>query len=321
MTAIQHYVPKLLLRNFTSGSKEQLWAYDKWNDRAFRTNIQNVAAESGFYEVKSREGTLSMEQGLTRLETMTAGIVRQIISERSISTLSDNDRDILAGFVAVQISRVPHWRENMLAIDAALRDAVTRWGFDPSEVEGYEFMDAEAAKRVACLNLTEAHELSPHILNKTWLLFETVTEAPFYISDNPVVMQNQTDRGPRGSLGLAVPGIEIYLPIGKTLSLGFYCGSHERKILGMLEQFRRVALRDPAAARKLGAGPLLKWEAAIKKGTPFRSDADNVMNHNSLQVAQSERFVYSASSDFSLVEEMLRTNPELRSGPRPNVAG
>jgi hypothetical protein len=37
---------------------------------------------------------------------------------------------------------------------------------------------------------------------------------------------------------------------------------------------------------------------------------------NSLQVIEAERFLFSADGDFSLAEDMLRTNPELKVGPR-----
>ena len=67
-------------------------------------------------------------------------------------------------------------------------------------------MTTEGAKQAALTSLADSDQYAEHILNKTWLLFETSAETPFYISDNPVTLQNQDEsRGPmRGNLGLAV---------------------------------------------------------------------------------------------------------------------
>ena len=59
-----HYVPRFLLRNFTQGKKPQIFVYDKSNDKQFRTNIKNVAAESGFYDIEVEDGFLTLEPGL-----------------------------------------------------------------------------------------------------------------------------------------------------------------------------------------------------------------------------------------------------------------
>ena len=49
---LQHYVPRFLLKNFAKGKKPQIFVYDKSNDKQFKTNIKNIAAETGFYDIK-----------------------------------------------------------------------------------------------------------------------------------------------------------------------------------------------------------------------------------------------------------------------------
>ena len=61
-------------------------------------------------------------------------------------------------------------------------------------------------------------------------------------------MQNLVEpKGPfRGNLGLAVPGIEIYLPISSTMMLGFFCCSHEAAIRNSVDRMRaRFLLPTP----------------------------------------------------------------------------
>jgi hypothetical protein len=48
--------------------------------------------------------------------------------------------------------------------------------------------------------------------------------------------------------------------------------------------------------------------------------ADNVTRLNSLQVRFSSRFVYSETGDFSLVEQMIRENPQYREGLKPTLS-
>src|SRR4051812_9293680 len=111
MAAVQHYVPQFLLRNFC-GSKFKLWAYDKSTGKSFETNIRNVAGEREFYELDLGEATLSLEAGLSTLEGAAGAVIERIISARSLGVLAEEDRAVLATFVAVQMLRGPNQRES-----------------------------------------------------------------------------------------------------------------------------------------------------------------------------------------------------------------
>lgn len=318
MAAVHHYVPRFLLRNFCSGTKPRLWAYDKSAGKSFETTIQSVAGERDFYEVTVGDFTVSLEEGLSKLESEARTIINRIINARSIGVMSEDDRILLAVFVATQMQRVPHSRENLLALSEGFsRVMKERFGMDTDD---FPAMTPEIAKALSIKSLTEPNQFAEHILNKSWLLFETADSTPFYISDNPVALQNNVEpRGPlRGNLGLAVPGIEIYLPLSSTLTLGFYCCSHEEMIRNGVEKMRRSIVRDPNFPMTFG--PLLDWMRAFRKGTPLTSTADNVLNHNSLQVRQAERYVFSSQPDFELVESMIADDSRFRKGPRPEIA-
>lgn len=59
---------------------------------------------------------------------------------------------------------------------------------------------------------------------------------------------------------------------------------------------------------------------ALQTGEPLRSNPENVEFFNSLQISTAERFVFSSTEDFSIVKEMIQTNPELRHGRRMSEA-
>ena len=318
MPAVQHYVPRFLLRNFCVGEEPCLWVYDKKSDKKFKTSVERIAGERGFYEVTVGDVELSLEEGLSRLESESSKVINRIITTKSIGVLNDEERTTLAVFVAVQMLRVPNHRESMLAIGEGLRRVFgERFGMD---VSGISDMTPDLAKALSLQSLTKPHVYAEHVLNKSWFLFEANSSTPFYVSDNPVALQNDVEpKGPlRGNLGLAVPGIEIYLPISSTLTLGFFCRSHEEMIRSGVERMRRRIVRDPDFP--MDFGPLLVWMRALRKGTPIASTTDNVLNHNSLQVRQAERFVFSSLPNFELVESMIADDPRFRRGPRPEIA-
>jgi hypothetical protein len=151
---------------------------------------------------------------------------------------------------------------------------------------------------------TEAANLAAHFVDKTWVLLRTDRTRPFLIGDNPITLQNQRDSGPRGNLGLAVPGIEIYFPLSPVRALAFWCPSHESVI------------RDAAARR--GSLPEVAQNVltAIDTGRPLASAAENIENFNSLQIRYAERYVFSSVDDFALARDMIAAHPETRTGPR-----
>lgn len=317
MAAIQHYVPQFLLRHFCTGKREKLWAYDKHTGKSFETNIRNVAGERGYYDLDLGDATLSLEAGISKQEGEASAVIDRIIRARSLGVLSENDRVVLATFVAVQMQRGPHTRKHLLAMNEELRRALNdRLGIEDAD---FPELTHEDAKAIAMKSLTEPREFAEHVFSKAWLMFETLPTHPFFIGDNPVSMQNNTEGwGPlRGKIGLAVPGIEIFLPISSTQTLAFLCRSHEAMIRDGVDRMRTTMVRDPGMT--MGFGDFLVWRRAFRTGVALPSKPDNVLNHNSLQVSSAERYVFSSTPDFELVESMIQSNAEFKTGPRPQV--
>lgn len=52
------------------------------------------------------------------------------------------------------------------------------------------------------------------------------------------------------------------------------------------------------------------------KGVPLKVRPENVEHFNSLQIVNAERFVFSCDDNFAMMEDMLRTDPCLKRGPR-----
>jgi Protein of unknown function (DUF4238) len=193
-----------------------------------------------------------------------------------------------------------------------LRNGIVQRGGDPNNVKGFQNLTEEQL-RVENIRMLPAlaRDLAPHFLTKTWMLYGATNKSSFYISDNPIALQNTMNQNPvMGTLGLGVPGIEIYFPLSATLCLGFLCPTIEQLIRG-----------NHARARQMGA-PISfdHWITALDGDQPLRLDADNVTNLNSLQVIYAERYVFSANNDFKLLHEMLDSDERLKGGPRFQTA-
>ena len=308
----QHYVPQFVLRGFASGRSKQLHVFDKADGKSFKTAVRNIACEGGFYDAEIGGVRHSLDPFLSELEERAQGPIRKVLSTRSIRGLPIEERASIAAFVAVQLLRTNAPRRQFKHMNDILRDAITQRGGDPHSVENFEVLDEEEA-RAAHLQLIPglARHLAPHLLHKSWLLYSTPQKHAFYISDNPVTMYNTVNQDPsHGTTGVAVPGIEIYFPLSGTLCLGFLCPSLETWIRD--GQTRADRLGVPLSLHDFITA--LDGNGAL--GLPPKS----VIHQNSLQIINAEQYVFSSNGDFDLVHCMLRTNPELRSGPRYRMA-
>ena len=166
--------------------------------------------------------------------------------------------------------------------------------------------------------LGQVSEFVPFFENKTWMLLKTSKQDPFFISDNPVTLQNKKDFGFYGNLGLRVEGIEIYMPLSNQLSLGIFCPSHEEEITKLHQKFSAIRQKQPEAAALLGdrATYLADLMRGISTGAAISIPHDTVLNLNSLQVRFSSRFVYCTCDCFDLVREMIKTDPRVKFGPQ-----
>jgi hypothetical protein len=302
----QHYVPRFLLRNFSEQDKKQkddkIWAFDKSNSSIFCTNLRNLAAERGFYDIEGDEGLAATESLLSELEDQAARALRKIVEDRGLGKLSSAERQWLSIFCAVQFLRVRNAREKQMFLNDSLKKKIIESGGDVNSVLGFNPMSAKDLKELAVILMWRAaKEFAPHFANKVCLLLETRPSDPFFVSDNPIALHNQNDFGPYGNLGLAVPGIEIYFPITPTLTLTFF----EPSILERLDTLSRDG-KELIIAAQTG-------------GIAHCAD-EHVMFLNSLQVINASRFVMSVTRNFALATRMLAEKPHLRLPPLFEIA-
>jgi hypothetical protein len=287
----QHYVPQFILRNFRSREDDFVWCYDKTNKKVFETNISNIASESYFYDWIKGNPEHSLESKLSEIESETALIISKILKDSTLSTINHEEKQKLSHFISIQLLRTKNQLEKLKDFQDVLK------GFLQMPIDTN--LPVENLKTTFLSMLTEAEDFVPILMDKFWYLLSS--ENTFLISDNPVGFQNiynQTQT--RGTLGFKSKGIEIYLPLSKNIVLCLFCRD----------------VYDKTKYHASDDSTINDFLRQLNSEVPVKCNSGNIENINSLQVLSSERFIFSSSNDFWLVEDMLKNNPELKDGPR-----
>lgn len=323
----QHYVPQFLLKNFAF-KKGQVNVFDKKTERSFPSNTKNIASENGFYNFTLKDGSeYTWEVALSKLEDKASIIVKQIIEEKSIKSLSEEQRLDLSLFLAIQLVRTRHAREYFKDMTLKIVDTIqTRFGdnhgmFDESEIE--DFLSEGALKRYTAESIYEAGEVfMPHFFNKQWAIYEAPKGESFYIGDNPIALYSHLpSRFGTRDTGVAVKGIEIFIPISNKLTIALIC---PEMLDDTAENIKSLKNRSTIFGNQ-GQEDLnkaLEAEKLLKKvysGETLLVESQNVRHLNSLQVEYSNRYVFSSTKNFDLALKMVKEDERFRSGPRGKI--
>src|SRR4051794_33537687 len=104
-----HYLPQFYLDGFTRGGL--LWLFDRKKNEFRKQTPINTAVESGFYTIRTMDGSNSdaVEETLAMIE----GAVKPAIDRLDAGApISDEDRGWTATFIATLFLRTPGFRRN-----------------------------------------------------------------------------------------------------------------------------------------------------------------------------------------------------------------
>ncbi len=275
----QHYVPQFLLKNFSSRENKFIWAYDK-NEKYSVQNqikerpIKKVASEEHFYDQFKNNKIGSYEYSLQQVENTTAPIIEKIIETKKLNDLSEEEKRTLSFFITLQNLRT---KGHLLQTETSMK-TISKQLKDKTNIE-VPYIDS---KKIWFSVLEESTNFYQILINKVWMLSESNNS--FLLSDNPVTLQNTTDISKiRGTLGLDSYGIEIYLPLSPSITLCLFCEK------------------------------LFKNSGYHNRYLPnLTCEHENVENINSLQIAYSERFIFSHKNEFELVKRQLKNTLQHR---------
>lgn len=268
---------------------------------------------------------MSVESTLSHVESKASEHIARIVKNHRLNINDPGERGELAAFFAIQMVRTPAvlatYGDLFGKMEAWLRaNGAPQAFFAPDHAVG-EGENAERAMMARNI-LNAPMDYAPALIDKDWLLLQTDNKHPYLIGDHPLIMHNMVEQKGRGNLGIAVEGIELYFPLSPELVLAIWCPSHRQALMDGIQRFERLEATNSSSARNFASAKneALKIISAVQTGEPLRSKPENVEFFNSLQVSTAERFVFSSNNDFSIVKEMIQTNPELRHGRRMHEA-
>lgn len=325
----QHYVPKFILRNFLSDDrKEQVSVFRKSSGKGFVTSIRNIMAERRFHEFAIDDEYLaSFEGSICRIEDQLLPTYRTVVERRRLER-SDEERANLAMFVAFQFIRTRQQREQFVQMEQQLKEHLEKHGGQIEQLEGYEpFTEDRLARQHIEFMISALPEFVRHIAAKDFILLSAPKGRAFYLADNPVCLHNSEPEHPLlGNIGLAVRGIEIYLPLTADLMLAAWCPTilkrvraerdrqnrdHKTELLSMLmsgditaEQMRlQLSILDDLGKP---ADDLIE---NFENGTPVRMDENNMDFNNSLQLNYARDYVICKYGNFKLARKFVERYP------------
>lgn len=290
-TKNQHFVPQFYLRGF-SYENGQIFVFDKFERKFFKTNIENVACEKNFYDLPSTEANQTgideqiVEKGLSELESEFSKSLDYLLNQarkkrRRRGLFSNNHKRNLALFLAIQFLRTREHRSQTIEMMEKMGKALLEKfpGEDPDDYYIEVNKDWLPIFQASFMFNPEVLDtFTQALLNHIWFVGTNTTDDPFFTSDHPIVKRAHITDHLRSYSGIASEGIEIAFPLSPEFIL-ILC---ERTAFMEYEKFENRMI------------PL---------------NADNVTYYNSLQVVQSYRQVFSLKDNFNLAHEMYETHP------------
>lgn len=241
-----------------------------------------------------------------RIESVYSYILEKIINKsyngsqwviQNCFALSENEKELFALFVAIQIIRTNSFRENIgsmieqfigtMAYKSQMHeeDALPKKAFEVSVNKEYVKIQHNEMLLDPEMALDFAKAIRQHI----WVMYVNKTEIPFYTSDDPVVnIPHKHDRFLSYG-GLSSEGIEILFPISPNLLLGMY---HLDTYKNSLTDRKYIAVNER------------EW----------------IDYFNRAQVIHCQRCIFSIENNFDLAVKVCQENPDIQKfNPRVEV--
>lgn len=295
-----HFVPQAQLRFFAVDSGRRfLFAFDKRTGRSFKTSILNAASENDFNTVEAAGGKWNFEHLFLEVDGRSARLIGEVVSRKSLSWLTADDRVALADLFATQLLRTHFSRTTPKHLAAHLREAMRQLGYDPDADPDFALPDEAAVRLGAVRAFLGRDGHVPALLRLVPSLYEASGQRRFIVSDHPVGLTNAF---PYGNAGLASHGVLVTLPISPGLTIALHCPT-------IVQRYELAAGIEMEAERKTR---MMRYRHGLRTGEPIPVDDDAILNLNARQVAQSSRYLYAASDDFEFARDMLGRRPELR---------
>lgn len=316
-TKKEHYVPRCYLKRWKN-CKEQVHVYDKHLKKARINNVYDVACEHFYYDIDYHELSkdkiaflksvgINPEDDEQFIEhflaeyiedsysQLLAKIVDKDISpwyEKNCYFVDNQDRVKLALCLVFQYIRTKATRDSIVNSSNCLEKLLNEMHCSKETIEQYTIKQKE--ERIIqgnmLLDIDHIVDLMQSFCNLTWILGVNRTDVPFYTSDNPIGTCPHIKNPIMSMSGIGSKGVEVFLPLSPNHILLMFDGSYHKEIVPY--NGRYVSLDDIA----------------------------DIEHYNRLCTYNSSRCVFSSSSNFSIIENILLKNPNIFEIPKVSIS-
>ncbi len=198
----QHFIPRFYLSAFVdpetpSGHEPYVWIADLKNRSVSKKAPRSIARENNFYEPSKAAG-FRPEEFLHHFESKAAPLLRRVDAGHSLS--DDQERFDLTIYVALQLTRTRHFREQLPKWADATALKVAKAAFDRLGKEAQDklgFSWAEISERPPRLVVTRDFEIgismklalervAPVLFPANWTFVRAPAVAAFLTTEQPV---------------------------------------------------------------------------------------------------------------------------------------
>ena len=212
---MKHHYVAFYLRSFVDAAcpaeyEPYLWVVDLDTGKARRQSPDNTAALTDYYAVGGGDSRYDVEQYLSEVESKTAPVVAKLLGDTE--AIESDDKRVLSYFAALQIVRVPQFRDRIEAFiteigqvvnammiqsrdgyEARLRQAIPDRDFTAEEVERLYAgaRDLDSYKIVANPEAALGHglrvvpQIADLLYRMSWAVMEPAGAENYWSSDNP----------------------------------------------------------------------------------------------------------------------------------------
>lgn len=290
-TKSQHYIPRFLLKHFCVDGKT-IAVTNLKTQTEYKTNINNVAQENHFYDLKTMQGDVSLEEMFSGLESKAALIIDKIVATESISWAQDEDFEILEDFILCQFYRtrksVNYTAKILKSENLPIFDHYNANGEKVKTLYSNDLdIDDNMLKTITynLLNHMEHNDVVRNALaSMEWLLLKSPENKRFIISDSPAVLISRIKpteyKGE--TAGFELPDAQILFPISSHLLLLL-------SACQMVEESKKELLRMLMTGRNIEIDNAYKCSVT---GEPCICKEQRVIFFNEIQKRNAERFIF-----------------------------
>ena len=221
---MQHFVPQLYLRNFSEGKRHAINVYNIESGKPISGASLHDQCSSPYFYGKDPK----LENALGIIEGPASAVIKEMVEIRRLPPTHTQEALVLVVFIIGLLFRTRFAAEDNTLSTDALAKAMLRAKAIVTNDPDLLSIDLDnwliTPKQPTLLPLRMSLEVFPLVFDLERKLIWNRSAEPFLTSDHPVILYNQYMEGYQEAscTGLALTGLQIFLPISPTLMIHFY---------------------------------------------------------------------------------------------------